>query len=211
MIRVDCEQLSDDWFAARTGVASASNFSKIITPSGKPSASSDDYLYELVAEYVTGEKKQITPSFWMERGIEMEPEARNAYEFITDQEVEQVGFIYRDESRLVGCSPDGLLDGKGLEIKCPAPITHVSYLLQGVCPKAYVAQLQGSMWVTGFESWVFMSFHPDYESLIIEVEADDAYQKALDKVMPPFLDRLATERESERVQAMIKRRLEAAA
>ena len=207
MIKVDCEQLSDEWFAARTGTASASNFDRIITPSMKPSSQIDDYLFELTAEWITGEKKSIRPSFWMERGIEMEPEARSAYEFIFDVDVEDVGFIYKDERRLIGCSPDGLIGGKGLEIKCPAPITHVSYLLQGICPKAYISQVQGSMWVTGLDTWDFMSYHPDYESFIITVGKDEKYHEALDSIIPPFLDRLQAARESPKAIEMYNKRM----
>lgn len=207
MIRVNCEQGSEEWFAARTGVASASNFDRILTASCKPSSQMDDYLFELTAEWVTGEKKFIRPSYWMERGIEMEPEARQAYQLITGIDVEQVGFLYRDKSKVIGCSPDGLATDRGLEIKCPAPINHVSYLLQGVCPKQYVSQVQGSMWVTGYKQWDFVSYHPDYEPLIVTVDQDPKWQEAFNKYMPDFLNRIKQARKEKRVIAMRKDRI----
>ncbi|RLA39796.1 MAG: exonuclease [Gammaproteobacteria bacterium] len=211
MIKVDCDQGSPEWFAAKVGVASASGFDRLVTASKKPSSQANDYLYELTAEWVTGEKKYIRPSYWMERGVEMEPEARESYEFMVDSEVEQIGFIYKDKSKLIGCSPDGLCGDMGLEIKCPSPINHVSYLLQGVCPKGYMAQVQGSMWVTGLKQWVFMSYHPEYEPFVITVDADPVFQKALDEIIPPFVDLLKEARESPKVIELRGDRLEKAA
>lgn len=212
MIKVRCEQGSDEWFQAKIGVASSSSFDRIVTASGKPSSQADDYLYELVAEYVTGEKKYIKPSYWMERGTDMEPQARAMYELIQGVIVEQVGFVYRNGQKLIGCSPDGFASSiKGLEIKCPAPLNHISYLLQGVCPKQYLPQVQGSMWITGLEKWDFMSFHPDYDSLIVTIDRDPKWMDALDGILPAFVKRLKSVRQSDRVQDLLKQRLEKAA
>ena len=51
-------------------------------------------------------------SDWMERGKMLEPEAFAYYDIQTDSNPLKVGFIYRDEGRMVGCSPDGLVPGK---------------------------------------------------------------------------------------------------
>ena len=212
MIKVRCEQGSDEWFAAKVGVASSSSFDRIVTASGKPSTQADDYMYELIAEYVTGEKKFIKPSYWMERGTNMEPQARAMYELIQGVIVEQVGFVYRNGQKLIGCSPDGFPSSiKGLEIKCPAPLNHISYLLQAVCPKQYLPQVQGSMWITGMKKWDFMSFHPDYDSLIITIERDQKWMDFLDGILPPFVKRLKVLRQSDRVQDLLQQRLEKAA
>ena len=207
MIKVKCEQQSPEWFAARTGVASTSNFDRIITASGKPSSQADAYMYELAAEYITGEKKSIRPTYWMERGTSMEPQARAMFELETDKTVEQIGFIYKDRKKLVGCSPDGLVDSDGLEIKCPAPITHVSYLLQDGCPKEYLPQVQGAMWITGLHHWYFVSFHPDYPIKIEYIERDQEWMKALDAVVPPFLKKLEAYRKSAQVKTLRDQRL----
>lgn len=205
MEKVNVEQGSPEWFAARTGVASASNFDRVVTASGKASTQADAYLYELTAEWITGEKISIRPSYWMERGTNMEPQARAHYKFITGNQVEEVGFVYKSKLKTVGCSPDGLVHKpllapkKGLEIKCPAPITHVSYLLQGVCPKQYLPQVQGSMWVTGLNQWDFMSFHPDYEPLVVTIDRDPVWMEAFDKIVVPFVDQIRVLRRDKRV------------
>ena len=50
MIILDHEQGTEEWFAARLGKPSASNFGKLITATGKPSTSADGYINQLIAE-----------------------------------------------------------------------------------------------------------------------------------------------------------------
>lgn len=200
-IVVDVEQGSNEWLGIKAGVASCSSLDRLVTPSLKPSAQAEAYMYELTAEHITGEKKYIKPSYWMERGTEMEPNARAMYELITGVVVQQTGFVFQNKDRLFGFSPDGFPSSrKGLEIKCPAPITHLTYLLMGVCPKDYQAQVQGSMWASGLKAWDFMSFHPDYDPLIVTVERDPKWMDALDAIVPPFTKKLQELRKSDRVR-----------
>ena len=209
MIKVKCEQGTDKWRGIKAGVASPSNFDRLITASMKPSSQADDYLYELMGEWVVGMCKELPPNlYWVNRGTDIEPQARAQYEFATGSEVDEVGFIYKDKKKLIGGSPDGLTTAKGLEIKCPSPIIHVSYLLQGVCPKKYQPQVQGSMWITGLKQWDFMSYHPDFDSLIVTVESDPAWQATISKILPPFAKRIEDMRKDPRVVAMRDRRIQ---
>jgi len=194
MIIVDVEQCSEAWFKARCGIPTASCFDKIITSTGKPSTQAKAYCNKLVAEYFMKDKISVDQNEWMSRGVELEPEARQAYEFLTDSEVSEVGLIYKDDDKLVSCSPDGLIGDRGLEIKCPAPHTHVEYLLAGKIPSKYVAQVQGSMWVTGLEQWDFMSYHPDMPPLIIKVDADKDFHNRLDLLMDKFINTMLDNR-----------------
>jgi hypothetical protein len=112
----------------------------------------------------------------MQRGNDLEPDAREMYEFISGNQVEEVGFILDDTSSY-GCSPDGLiLDSGGLEIKCPAPDTHVEYMQDNQAGvKKYWQQIQGCMWVTGRQWWDFFSYHPSMRHVLVRVERDDVY------------------------------------
>ena len=196
MIRLDdIEQGTPEWFAARVGIPSASNFDKIFTSKGAKSAQSKAFMNTLLAEYITGEKASLKQTEWMERGIELEADARTAYEFITDESVEETGIVYADELRLISCSPDGLMATKGLEIKCPAPGTHIGYLIDQKLPATYVQQVQGSMYVTGLLQWDFMSFHPDMKPVIITVERDDKLISAIDEIMQEFIEAMLSKRE----------------
>lgn len=174
------EQGSPEWLAARLGIPSASMFAKIVTTKGAWSTSADSYINQLVAERLTGEREEVFQSHHMIRGTELEPDARDLYSLMTDSEVTEVGFCLHD-TLAAGCSPDGLIgeDG-GLEIKCPAPSTHVEYLRGGVLPSKYKQQVMGCLWITGREWWDFMSYHPTMKPLIVRVERDEEYIAALE-------------------------------
>lgn len=195
LITLDCEQGSDEWHKARLGIPTATGIDSIVSASGKRSAGFIGYLAELIAESIEGSVLRDFKSRSMERGNELEPKARAAYEFMTDNKVTQVGGVYKDENREIMISPDGLIPElkKGLEIKCPDMKTHIRYILEGVLPSEYIIQVQSSIWVTGYESWDFMSYCPEYKPqtcFILNVKPDPKIQKAFDEHVPPFLDRL---------------------
>ena len=196
MIVLDVEQGSIAWQEARLAIPTASQFSRIVTPGGKPSKSAEQYLGELLAEWVLGYQADDFQSEWAERGKALEPDARKFYAFHRDAEVSTVGFCYRDDSRLVGASPDGLVGEDGLwEVKCPMPGKHLVYLARGVLPREYVLQVQGQLWVTGREWCDFMSFHPDLPPFVIRVEPWPAMQAALDDALPDFVGKMLESRD----------------
>ena len=176
MIILGHEQGSPEWFAARLGKPSASMFSKLITATGKPSSSADGYINQLIAERLTGQSEPLYVTEWMARGTELEPEAREAYEFISGNDVIETGFIL-DTSFEYGCSPDGLIEDQGgLEIKVPAPQTMVSYLRDNqVGVKKYWQQIQGCMWISQREWWDFFAYHPEMPHVIVRVERDEDF------------------------------------
>lgn len=175
------EQGSDEWLASRIGRPSASQFHRLITNSGKPSKSAAQYIEELVIERLSGQATQFFMSGWMQRGNDLEPEARDYYQLMTDYSVIQVGFIL-DEFEEYGCSPDGLiLDAggnifRGLEIKCPSDSTMLGYIddpMKGV--KKYWQQIQGCMMITGADVWDFLAYHPEMEPVLMTVEYDSEF------------------------------------
>ena len=150
-------------------------------------------MYQLAGEILTGKKTETYQSAAMQRGIEMEAEARTLYELMFDVEVQQVGLIYPDEQRKYCCSPDGIaidVPVRGIEIKCPLIHTHVGYLLSGKLPTIYIPQVQGSMLITGLKRWDFMSYFPGLKPLIVQVERDDKYCDLLAKELDSFVVKL---------------------
>lgn len=194
MIKLDFAQGTPEWDAARLGIPTSSGFDKIVTMKGEPSKSAQKYMYQLAAERIVGYKEETYQNAAMQRGTAMEPEARNMYAFITDNEVEQVGFCYYDEKEDIGCSPDGLIVGKdgGLEIKCPTPAVHIEYLFKNKLPSAYFQQVQGQLFVTGLEWIDFFSYYPGLEPLLIRVERDKDFHEALEKELYAFNRELIT-------------------
>jgi len=191
---ISCEQYSETWWAARRGLPTSSKFDKLITPGGKASTQSTQYMYELIAEGTVHEEEEaFEQSEWMLRGSELEPEARNWLSMKRGEEVRQVGLIVNDAGTY-GASPDGLPgDAIGLEIKCPKGSTHVRYLDEGKLPPKYAPQVHGQMLVTGFDEWLFMSYHPNFEPLLVTVKRDD-YTKKLEIAVDAFVTRLAETR-----------------
>ena len=192
MIEVDIEQLSPDWFKLRGAIPTASNFEKIVTSKGEPSKQQQAYLYQLAGESLIGRKEESYTNYAMQRGIDLEPEAKGFYEFITGNSLRQVGLCYQDEQQKWACSPDGLIDDNGLfELKCPLLHTHVAYLLKGTLPVEYVQQIQGSMMICDCQWADFMSYYPGVKPLIIRVERDEEFISKLAKELDSFCDQLA--------------------
>jgi hypothetical protein len=188
MIRVDCEQGSAEWFAARLGIPTASQFSRIITPKTmKLSDSSVGYMHELIAEQLLGQAMDDGSSIgFMQRGELLERKAVEFYELQRDVETEKVGFVLRDDRR-VGCSPDRFVGADGLlEIKCPKASNHIGYLLdaEGI---GYRAQVQGQLWITG-RAWVdTLSFNPDLPPALVRAYRDDEFITKLAQAVDQFL------------------------
>lgn len=196
-VTLECEQGSEQWRLARCGVVTSSEFGKIVTTTGTASSQAVAYRRKLLAEWLTGQPVDSLDGMrWVDRGKEKEPEARAYYEFVAGNNVDEVGLIYLDERRLISCSPDGLVgDDGGLEIKNPAPHTHLGYLIDAKLPTAYVAQVQGSLWVTGRQWWDFLSYRPDIEPLIVRVRRDEAYIAKLATCIEAFVAKLLQERD----------------
>lgn len=154
----DIIQGTDDWFAIKLGKASASHFSDILAK-GKGIVRRK-YMLQLAAERMSGLRDEGYSNKYLERGLELEGEARDYYASLNNCEVQQVGFIELNND--VGCSPDGLVGENGLiEIKCPKRTTHIETILSNKMPSCYIPQVQGQLWVSGRTWCDFISFAPD--------------------------------------------------
>lgn len=174
-----CVQNSPEWYAARCGKPTASSFDKIFTPVDcKPSSQATGYRHSLLAELMMGKPLEGHQTDAMRRGKELEPEAVAWYEFDQNVEAVAVGFVTNDDGT-VGCSPDRLIGEEGLlEIKCPSPQTHISYLLNSErLYKDYIYQVQGQLWLTGRKWADVVAYHPDMPSVRFRVQADEDYIK----------------------------------
>jgi len=193
MIMLDLDQGSPEWLKARLGIPTASRFKDIITPArADRSKSSQSYLYELLAERLTNEPSDFFVSEWMQRGNELEPAARDAYAFLSGDEVTQTGIMLNDE-QTIGASPDGLIsDDGGIEIKCPKPATLVRYMVEDALPDVYRPQVQGNLWISGREWWDFVAYHPGMELFIKRIYRDEAYIQKLEQHITAFVEELET-------------------
>ncbi len=172
---IECEQNSPEWYAARFGIPTASEFHTVLAvgPRGGKSPGRVAYLNKLAGEVLTGDPMESYVSVAMERGKVMEDEARDLYAFMHEVEPQRVGFIREGN---VGCSPDSLIGDKGgLEIKSAAPHVQIARLLDGELPPEHKAQVFGNLWITKREWWDFASYCPKLPLFTIRVHRDEAY------------------------------------
>ena len=187
MIIWEGEQGSEEWLKARLGIPTASEFDKIMTTKGAISTQRQKLIYRLAGERLTGIVPTNYASAAMQRGTELEPEARAFFELITGHRVDLVGLCYKDEKRDTGCSPDGLIgEDEGVEIKCPNVETHIEYMVKGVLPTAYLQQVQGSLFVTGRKRWHFFSYYPSMKPFHLIVERDELWIAQFSKILADF-------------------------
>jgi putative phage-type endonuclease len=160
-------QGSDEWKYLRLGKFTASTIPDLFS---KPTtATYQNAINKVVFEKITGELPESFSNEWMQRGVELEPEAREIYEITTFNKVEVVGFV--EKSEWLGCSPDGLIGKDGMvQIKCPKYSTIVSYYLDKKIPKDYEIQMQAEMWVADRKWSDFMAYHPKLKPLIIRTK-----------------------------------------
>lgn len=160
---VEIVQGSPEWIAIRLGKATGSRISDVLAQgkSGAPSASRANYRAQLVVERLTGTLVEGYTNEAMERGKEVEADARRAYAFRTGYEVTEAGFYIHPKIDQSGASPDGLIGTDGVvEFKCPSSATHIDTLRGGIIPKAYRDQMLWEMACTGREWCDFVSFDP---------------------------------------------------
>lgn len=150
------DQRTDDWFAARLGSATASRMNDALA--GPDTAARRNYLIQLVTERLTGQQQESFSSAAMQRGTDLEPVARMAYE-AKHGFVDKAGFYTHPDIKWFGASPDGLVGDDGLvEIKCPNSTTHVDYILEGKVPTKYKRQMMAQLACTGRKWCDFVSF-----------------------------------------------------
>jgi len=191
------DQGSDEWIAMRLGKATASRIADVVakTKSGY-SASRANYMAELVAERLTGNRGETFTNEAMQWGTKKEPDALAAYEFLTNAEIERVAFVPHPKVSMSGASPDGLVGADGLvEVKCPNTATHIDTLLGQNVPGKYVTQIMWQLACTGRQWCDFVSFDPrlpDSMRLFVRrIQRDDLAIAELEKEVTAFLAEVA--------------------
>jgi hypothetical protein len=188
-----CDQGTPEWYAARAGIPTASEFATVMAKGrgNETSVTRAKYMRSLVGDRLAGTAEpEVYTNAFMERGKLLESEARILYQIITANIATQVGFLRRTDLD-AGASPDSLVgnDG-GLEIKVAIRHIQIERLLLQRCPPEHVAQVQGHNWI-GEREWTdFMSYSPGLPPLIHRVYRDEAYIANLAREVAQFNDEL---------------------
>ena len=182
-----CEQRSPEWYSARLGIPTASEFKSVLAKGeGKVRKA---YMLRLAGERLTGVAAESYENDYMIRGRELEAEARELYCFTHDADVDQVGFIRNGDA---GCSPDGLIALTGMcEIKSKLPHLQIECLLRDDLPPEHRAQVQGSLLVAEREWLDFISYWPGLPLCVRRIHRDEAYIENLALEVARFNDELA--------------------
>ncbi|MBS6673673.1 MAG: YqaJ viral recombinase family protein [Haemophilus paraphrohaemolyticus] len=186
-------QGTPEWFEQRRGKVTASRIADLMakTKSGY-SASRQNYLMQLLCERLTGKIEEGYKSAAMQRGNDLEAEARNWYQLETGESVEEVSFIDHPKINFAGASPDGLVGAEGLiEIKCPNTATHIETLRKKEPIDRYYKQMQWQMAVTGRKWCDFVSFDnrlPDNLAYFCKrIPRDEAVIQEIEQEVQAFL------------------------
>lgn len=190
------EQRSEEWFAARLGKVTASRMGDLMakTRSGY-AASRDNYMTELALQRITGKIEDCFTSAAMERGTDLEPVARGAYEAKMGLMVEETGLVIHPKIKDLGASPDGLVGSDGLiEIKCPNSKTHMAFIRSKKPEKKYMLQMLCQMACTG-RSWCdFVSFDDRFPAplqlVMVRVSRDESAIKEMETEAVKFISEL---------------------
>jgi len=193
MIVVDCEQNSPEWDACRLGIPTASNFGKVLTATGKVSDTREKYMIQLACETVAGRKEESFQSYRMKQGAKLEAESRQVYAMNHEElDVYQVGFVYKNENRMIGASPDALVDPNGgFETKDAEFTVQYDRLKKGIMVTTHIPQVQGGLYVCEREWWDWQSYCSGLPVLCIRNYRDEAYISRLAEELEKFCYELA--------------------
>ncbi|MFC5067314.1 lambda exonuclease family protein [Flaviflagellibacter deserti] len=185
-----------EWLRERCGKVTASRIADLVarTKTGW-AAARINYLAELIAERLSGQPTEGYVSPAMKWGQDCEVEARRAYEFFTDQDVTEVGFVPHPMIVMSGASPDGLVGEDGLvEIKAPNTATHLEILATRTVPSRYVTQMMWQMACTDRQWCDFVSYDPRLPAhmrlFVQRVDRDERMIEDLEQAVREFLGEL---------------------
>lgn len=190
--RTTIEQGSLEWHLARAGMV---NSSEAAAAFGRAPATPKDplsfskgattYTIEVASQRMGGLDEDGYQSFHMQRGSTLEEEALDRYEEERFATLARKTWWVHDNMN-VACSPDGIdpdhPDGRiGVEVKCLNRTKHAQCWLAGNSgiPPEFKHQVQMNLWITGFDYWDFVSYHPgvreDLQLCIIRVQPNHEF------------------------------------
>lgn len=201
MIYHDHEQGSALWLASRCGVITASRFkdARDRTAKGLPSAKCSSYAAQVAVERIAKVPVSNVFETWqMREGKEQEPMVRLAYEQVSGNIVQEVGFITTD-CGTYGYSPDGEIEEDGLqEIKVIMSAEKMLAIWRAyqvgdykTAFAEYLDQCNGGLWLTA-RKWIDLviwcrALEPVGKQLLIHrIHRDETEIEALESELIEF-------------------------
>lgn len=181
IVHKDIQQGSEEWHAIKWGKIGG-------TLSKGLFVKSDTLLIEILSQRL--EEFDFVESFTsdaMDRGNELEPEARKYLNEYTDLEFQEVGWLQSEENELLGISPDGITEDlkDGCEIKCLGRKKHLEVILSNEIPLDYIHQCVHYFTVNPkLEKLHFIAFRPEAPKHFIKVLTRDSLVNIGTKAKP---------------------------
>lgn len=174
-------QNSDEWYAIRAGKWTASAGAKIM--GGLETQGLKDLVKDLAWGRVFGKTDRGYNGKSMERGHELEPDARASFAFDFDTVIEQVGFVEHGRIPNLGWSPDGLRDKRrrGLEIKCLEHKAWIDFHEKREVPAEYRWQVKIAGTVGELDGLDFYVWHPLAGGIAIPVEISNSDRQQIEE------------------------------
>lgn len=187
-------QSTDEWRAARCGILTASEMSRIITPAKLQYAQNEKektHLLELAAQRINNYVEPTFLGFDMERGKMDELDAKliynKEYALLTD-----VGFITNDKwGFTLGYSPDALVGEEGaIEVKSRVQKYQLETILADEMPDEFKIQVQTGLLVSERAWCDFITYCGGMKMFTKRVFADQKIQDAIVAAAKTFHERL---------------------
>lgn len=201
------KQRDNEWRQARLGDVTASRFKDVLTSprakaareAGQWSQTAESYMEEKLSELIHCQPADVWRADATDWGTANEPEAFKASIPVIEERFGEklslpegeFAYIHHPTEPHIGCSPDGVIGDDGwCEIYCPYKGANwIAMKRNGIAiPRAKVSQIQGGMWCTGRNWYVFCAFDPRVKAsgldplLVMRVERDDEY---IDNILAP--------------------------
>lgn len=131
-------------------------------------------LLTLAGERIANNVESSYANFEMLRGVEDEPFARDAYAEWAGVEVEEVGFMVREENGIrAGFSPDGLVGTEGcIEVKSRKQGRQLATVLDARPPAENLPQMHMGMWVGDLKWCDYISYRDGMHLYVTRVHRD---------------------------------------
>lgn len=167
---INVEQKSPEWFALRNKYPLTASEALAVATQGK---GLETLIWEKLAERYSSQDKERYTNKDLERGIELEPLAREMYELQTGNKVQEIGFVTNEKvSNVGGASPDGRIEIENglIEIKCFEDKKHFKNIVSGLeIEPQYMWQMQMQMLFTETDFVDFVTYNPNFkQSLLIQ-------------------------------------------
>ena len=205
---IECTQGTPEWHQARVGLTTASTFSVAVSVlekdspkkdkegnpvrrKGDPTAAAEELANDTAMEVISEEPYGDTyQTFAMKRGSEEEWRARDAYQRKYDCEVDERGLMVTAD-RQFGYSTDGAVVGTkgGIEVKTPMNTMKITEMLNSSDTAEYDHQIQGGMWICGWEWIDFIMWLPSLSKIGNELYVKRVYRNDdfIDKMVAGLL------------------------